>query len=1472
MACWKTNRSACAAILFATIVAHGAVAFGPLEAISSAEDDRSPRVLVTGAGRGYGPHPGVPSEGFGDDGDLVLGRLPALTYASVLTPTTQLQNVVLDENTGLMWVRSLSALDGTDGEGARGNVRLDTVLHWQAAIDTAAALQYAGFDDWRLPTVNELDSILDFGRSEPALDRAAFPESDSRIPSPYFWTSTTYPDTPSSAYYVNVRDGHRHPWSKRTPFAVRPVRRATGSADSPRDPGLRRDDATRDRLDTVVDRDLRVDVETHPPVAVLRTGQELGYRGTEGEPGEGNGDDGDLRPGEEHEYAWSDDGVIDTAAENIVMDRVTGLVWIRMPLLLDGGGDGADDDVRSRVDLSMPLTWSLAVSRCRSLDYAGHDDWRLPNIRELDSIVQPGRPVDPLDPAAFPGGLPPLADPDVMLPLSWWSSTTSAYGTEGFRAEDEAWYIEAGHPPSRHHVIEHDPPAKNHLRHARCVRDDHVPDPPPDTYLRAIRSSDDFAAMAADIGRERSELKWLLDADSEDDIGLPVPSTFQDTRRFPLHLDFLTTAFPERFGGLGPEDYAAIAGRRATRTLFAGSIVRSPDPEGGHRFGWDVYAADEDPAEAPTRQEIVALHTELARVFRRRPLAYSPLDPERLASAVAWGDPRVPVMRPPGPAASGYEAYTPGVTYGTVRRMTRAALEAAVGRGGLGRQDIVVVTDAAPTDLGQVVAGIVTAAPQGALSHLAVRAARRGTPNAYIDNAGEFFAPLDGRLVRLVLTSDRWDAAPATAAEADAWWAERRPAPVPISTADVEYTELDDLASIASRPAPATRFGGKATNLALLYTFLPSEHQVPGFAIPFAWFDRMLDSPARSSAPAGAATIREWITALADDPGMASGAVRAERLETLRDAIEDAPPPGGPDEDVVGALAERIDDIFGPQVMVRFRSSSNAEDGLRFNGAGLYDSTSVCAADTLDDDDRGPSHCDPDQPKERTIERGLGHVWASLHSLRAWEEREWYGIDQTKAAMAILVTTAFPDERANGVAFTGDPAAPESSVFLVSAQAGDESVVSPEPGVLPERSVLDVEDAGVTGIRRIQASTLVDEGELVLSDAELLALGNLMLLADERFPIDLTEEPGTERQDVMLDLEFKVRRGDDAILIKQIRPFLPPTPDTRATFIAPEPLALCGMWRSIDTVRQVHADRAEVDLTAGEARLPLERDETGDTSGPGDSSVPPDFIAALRLGPDRRAAVPLEPTTALVEDVPGRPDLARVAIRRTFRDPAGGPDRVVEFALPSIERDRLTIRMLDAAALTAPLDLVAHVTAVVDGVELGTRQLAPCGLSLLPTETIHVDFEGGGLRLDVRMEDARGAVYHRAALVGASVRLDDAVARVDDLARLVYASTRHGSIDRFLVTLPAPLTSPLGDVHAIELEWVVANPIGYVTLLDGDLRPLHREALPSDSIFRLRDANGVWRVRLPWGAVGDVGGAAVPAGLNRVPGWGEDVP
>ena len=95
---------------------------------------------------------------------------------------------ITDNATGLMW-----ASDGI-GEGCDwGSSTL-----WPSAIVWAKGLDFAGYTDWRLPNSQELYSIVDCSRTEPAIDTNYFPNTKWR----YYWSSTTYAGGPEHALLV----------------------------------------------------------------------------------------------------------------------------------------------------------------------------------------------------------------------------------------------------------------------------------------------------------------------------------------------------------------------------------------------------------------------------------------------------------------------------------------------------------------------------------------------------------------------------------------------------------------------------------------------------------------------------------------------------------------------------------------------------------------------------------------------------------------------------------------------------------------------------------------------------------------------------------------------------------------------------------------------------------------------------------------------------------------------------------------------------------------------------------------------------------------------------------------------------------------------------------------------------------------------------------------------------------------------
>lgn len=109
-----------------------------------------------------------------------------------------------DASTGLIW----AAAPLTCGE-----------VPWAQAIEEAKKLRLFGATDWRLPTIRELLSIVDYDRFDPAVDTDAFKGS-------YGWTwSSTPAKSPSGcAWRVGLNGGASSRFHQALHFQVRAVR------------------------------------------------------------------------------------------------------------------------------------------------------------------------------------------------------------------------------------------------------------------------------------------------------------------------------------------------------------------------------------------------------------------------------------------------------------------------------------------------------------------------------------------------------------------------------------------------------------------------------------------------------------------------------------------------------------------------------------------------------------------------------------------------------------------------------------------------------------------------------------------------------------------------------------------------------------------------------------------------------------------------------------------------------------------------------------------------------------------------------------------------------------------------------------------------------------------------------------------------------------------------------------------------
>src|SRR5688572_20324091 len=112
-------------------------------------------------------------------------------------------------------------------------------------------------------------------------------------------------------------------------------------------------------------------------------------------------------PGQDGAYALGCpmEGRFVDKGDGTVVDTCTGLQW-------------------QQTTGAQTVTWCEALAYCEGLSFAGHDDWRLPNVRELESLVDYGRNAPPLDPVFTVAGH-----------ISSWSSTGLVSNTAS------AWHV-----------------------------------------------------------------------------------------------------------------------------------------------------------------------------------------------------------------------------------------------------------------------------------------------------------------------------------------------------------------------------------------------------------------------------------------------------------------------------------------------------------------------------------------------------------------------------------------------------------------------------------------------------------------------------------------------------------------------------------------------------------------------------------------------------------------------------------------------------------------------------------------------------------------------------------------------------------------------------------------------------------------------------------------------------------------------
>lgn len=247
---------------------------------------------------------------------------------------------ITDLATGLMWQKT---------------PELAQQATYAEALAGAATLNLAGYDDWRLPSLKELYSLMDFNGNSRALTLVPYLDTDyfdfaygdesagDRIIDAQYWTTNEYVglvmNGEPAVFGVNFADG--------------------------RIKGYPRDQS---RLGSI---------STHF-VRYVRDNPDYGI----------------------NQFQASSQGSI--------LDAATGLVWQK-----------SDDGIARN--------WEEALAYCEGLALDGSSDWRLPNAKEFQSIVDYTRAPDATDPGRRGPALDPLFG--ISDPEGWfWTSTTHLEG------------------------------------------------------------------------------------------------------------------------------------------------------------------------------------------------------------------------------------------------------------------------------------------------------------------------------------------------------------------------------------------------------------------------------------------------------------------------------------------------------------------------------------------------------------------------------------------------------------------------------------------------------------------------------------------------------------------------------------------------------------------------------------------------------------------------------------------------------------------------------------------------------------------------------------------------------------------------------------------------------------------------------------------------------------------------------------
>ncbi|MCK0192871.1 DUF1566 domain-containing protein [Arenibacter sp. F20364] len=298
---------------------------------------------------------------------------------------------VIDLNSGLMW-QEIPTTEGFD---------------WNGAKEYCENLELGGYDDWRMPTLKELFSISDFSSGWPYLDSSYF----SLVNNDYVEKSEQY-------WADNKYVGHTEEGRYTAAFGVN---HATGH------------------------------IKAYPGEAAeggMRNGPPLG--GNNGSEGQDSEENRPPPPGQGKDNADGNRPMGNPMLKHVraVRGNIYGINNFK------DNGDGTITDTStglmwSKKDSQEGLDWKNALVYSENTVLAGHSDWRLPNVKELQGIVDYHYAPSAKDTTLVGAAIDPLfscseiinENDDKDYPYYW--TSTSARFQKG-KPYYYAWYVAFG--------------------------------------------------------------------------------------------------------------------------------------------------------------------------------------------------------------------------------------------------------------------------------------------------------------------------------------------------------------------------------------------------------------------------------------------------------------------------------------------------------------------------------------------------------------------------------------------------------------------------------------------------------------------------------------------------------------------------------------------------------------------------------------------------------------------------------------------------------------------------------------------------------------------------------------------------------------------------------------------------------------------------------------------------------------------